>query len=135
MSSKPAMQRSSVVLPQPEGPSRQAMLPVSTRKADAIDDGMRSVALDDSFEFEVCHQKHRVIRSAGGWVRARKEGHGRCRRLTARGWQQGMTGLVNYNSHLPSAPQSHDPAPRLNPLLFVSAATVAALVGLPVASV
>jgi hypothetical protein len=40
IASKPAMQRSRVVLPQPEGPSRQAMLAALDTQADAIDDGV-----------------------------------------------------------------------------------------------
>jgi hypothetical protein len=32
------------------------MLPASTLKTHPIDDGVRSVALDDSCQFKVCHQ-------------------------------------------------------------------------------
>jgi hypothetical protein len=56
MSSKPAMQRSSVVLPQPGGPEQTGYATGLDAKTDPIDDGVRSVALDDSCEFKVGHQ-------------------------------------------------------------------------------
>jgi hypothetical protein len=77
---KPAMQRNSVVLPQARGSEQAGYAAGFDTETDAIDDGMRAVALDDSFEFEMGHRMsghgtgsgQRHLPAAPGSVRRRQ---------------------------------------------------------------
>ena len=67
-SSSPAMQRSVVVLPQPEGPSRQTNCPLPTSQRHAVDGDEVAIALADAAQLQVelrpCRHRRRATRAS-----------------------------------------------------------------------